>query len=210
MAEVKNTFLKGKMNKDLDSRLIPKGEYREAVNLQVSRSEGSTVGEFESVRGNSKLFDVYAQAPYSSSGDKPTVLGYFSDDINNTVYIFASTWNENNVSPGNSAGLGNKCSISRYNITTDTYTLLVTGDFLNFNISYPINNINLVEGLLYWTDNLNQPRKININLANPTNSTTPTHYQNEDQISVAKYYPYQAIVAMERTRVSAASIAGVV
>jgi len=206
MAEVKNTFLKGKMNKDLDSRLIPKGEYREAVNLQVSRSEGSTVGEFESVRGNSKLFDVYAQAPYSSSGDKPTVLGYFSDDINNTVYIFASTWNENDVSPGNSAGLGKKCSISRYNITTDTYTLLVTGDFLNFNISYPINNVNLVEGLLYWTDNLNQPRKININLANPTNSTTPTHYQNEDQISVAKYYPYQAIVAMERTRVQADNI----
>ena len=210
MAEVKNTFLKGKMNKDLDSRLIPKGEYREAVNLQVSRSEGSTVGEFESVRGNSKLFDVYAQAPYSGTGDKPTVLGYFSDDINDTVYIFASTWNENNVSPGNTFGLGRKCSISRYNVTTDTYTLLVTGDFLNFNISYPINNVNLVEGLLYWTDNLNQPRKINVNLANPTNSTTPTHYQNEDQISVAKYYPYQAIVAMERTRVSAASIAGVV
>ena len=66
MAEVKNTFLKGKMNKDLDSRLIPKGEYREAVNLQVSRSEGSTVGEFESVRGNSKLFDVYAQADRKS------------------------------------------------------------------------------------------------------------------------------------------------
>ena len=32
MAEIKNTFLKGKMNQDLDSRIIPNGEYREARN----------------------------------------------------------------------------------------------------------------------------------------------------------------------------------
>jgi hypothetical protein len=30
MAEVKNAFLKSKMNKDLDSRLVPAGEYRDA------------------------------------------------------------------------------------------------------------------------------------------------------------------------------------
>ena len=39
MAEVKNAFIKSKMNKDLDSRLLPQGEYRNAVNVQVSRSE---------------------------------------------------------------------------------------------------------------------------------------------------------------------------
>ena len=48
MAEIKNTFSQaGKMNQDLDSRLLPNGEYREAINLMISRSEGSTVGEFE-------------------------------------------------------------------------------------------------------------------------------------------------------------------
>ena len=31
MAEIKNTFLKGKMNQDLDSRIVPNGEYREAI-----------------------------------------------------------------------------------------------------------------------------------------------------------------------------------
>ena len=31
MAEIKNTFLKGKMNQDLDSRIVPNGEYREAT-----------------------------------------------------------------------------------------------------------------------------------------------------------------------------------
>ena len=42
MAKVNKQFppLKGKMNKDLDDRLVPVGEYRNAINAQVSRSEG--------------------------------------------------------------------------------------------------------------------------------------------------------------------------
>jgi hypothetical protein len=52
MAEVKNAFIKSKMNKDLDARLIPQGEYRDAVNIQVSKSEGDDVGALENVLGN--------------------------------------------------------------------------------------------------------------------------------------------------------------
>ena len=39
MPEIKNTFTGGKMNKDLDERLVPKGEYIDAMNVQVSTSE---------------------------------------------------------------------------------------------------------------------------------------------------------------------------
>ena len=35
MAELKNTFTAGKMNKDLDERIIPSTEYREALNIGV-------------------------------------------------------------------------------------------------------------------------------------------------------------------------------
>ena len=52
MAEVKNNFIKSRMNKDLDARLVPPGEYRNAVNAQVSRSEGEGVGSLENVLGN--------------------------------------------------------------------------------------------------------------------------------------------------------------
>ena len=41
MAQVRNTFVKSKMNKDLDARLLPNGEYREGRNINVSRSEGA-------------------------------------------------------------------------------------------------------------------------------------------------------------------------
>ena len=41
------------MNKDLDSRLLPSGEYRDGQNVQVSKSEGEDVGALENAPGNS-------------------------------------------------------------------------------------------------------------------------------------------------------------
>ena len=35
------------MNKDLDERIIRNGEYRDAMNIQVSTSEGSDVGTIQ-------------------------------------------------------------------------------------------------------------------------------------------------------------------
>ena len=52
MPEIKNTFIRSKMNKDLDSRLVPNGEYRDAMNIQVSTSEESDVGTIQNVLGN--------------------------------------------------------------------------------------------------------------------------------------------------------------
>ena len=52
MEEAKNTFLKSKMNKDLVDRLLPSGEYRNARNVAVSKSEGQDVGALENVLGN--------------------------------------------------------------------------------------------------------------------------------------------------------------
>ena len=79
MAQIKNTFLKGKMNQDLDSRIIPNGEYREAINLQISRSESDTVGEFENVLGNTKLFDVgYRDGK---------IIGYVTNESKNLIYV---------------------------------------------------------------------------------------------------------------------------
>ena len=44
-------------------------------------------------------------------------------------------------------------------------TILVEGAFLNFWEGSPIYGVNLLENLLFWTDNRNQPRKINVDSA---------------------------------------------
>ena len=41
MPEIKHTFTGGKMNKDLDIRYVPQGEYRDALNVQVRTTDGA-------------------------------------------------------------------------------------------------------------------------------------------------------------------------
>ena len=54
MPEIKKVFLRGKMNQDLDERLIPDGEYRDASNIQVSSTEGNDAGTVQNILGNYK------------------------------------------------------------------------------------------------------------------------------------------------------------
>ena len=37
------------MNKDLDARILPNGEYRDAQNAQISKSESANVGNLENI-----------------------------------------------------------------------------------------------------------------------------------------------------------------
>ena len=65
MPEIKHVFNEGKMNKDLDERLVPNGQYRDAMNIQVSTSEGSDVGTVQNLLGNTSLFVNNRLAPGS-------------------------------------------------------------------------------------------------------------------------------------------------
>ena len=80
MPEIKNAFIQGKMNKDLDERLIPKGQYRDALNVTVATSEGSDVGTVQNIMGNSRVDDL------SSGG---TCVGSVSNELTNKLYWFA-------------------------------------------------------------------------------------------------------------------------
>ena len=56
MPELIRTFVKGKMNKDLDERLVPNGEYRDALNLEISTSDTGNVGALQNLDGNASKF----------------------------------------------------------------------------------------------------------------------------------------------------------
>jgi len=191
MAEIKNNFIKSKMNKDLDARLVPPGEYRDAQNISISKSEGDDIGALENVLGNTSLTDFgYTTAvPPLNNVD---IIGEYTDIVNDRIIVFMT----NNIDTSddklsNFASANSINSIGVLDLTTSppTPTVVVSGRFLNFSKTHPIYGVNLVEDLLFWTDNRNQPRKININTALANTS----YYTNEDNISVAKYYPYQPI-----------------
>jgi hypothetical protein len=196
MAEVKNSFLKSRMNQDLDDRLIPEGEYRYASNISVGRSSNSDVGTAQTVLGNEKILDFNVLVGIDPvacllDGSCLECIGYFVDTANSRVFLFLTNYTDTTLNGRYSTTAANY--IYLYNSLTDTYSKLVEGAFLNFSKNSPIIGVNLLEDLLFWTDNRNQPRKININSANPSNLTTPTYYTIEDQISVAKISPVHAI-----------------
>ena len=193
MAEVKNAFIKSKMNKDLDARLVPQGEYRDAVNIQVSKSEGDDVGALENVIGNISVADLDLGIPNLSC------IGKEIDETNSVVYLFFTDNPDTgfNYVP---TGVGSNHFIYRYNVIGATFTKLVEGAFLNFSKAFPITGVNILENLLFFTDNRNQPRKINVSLANQFGQAN--YYTNEDQISVAKYFPYQPIEVVKESVLS--------
>ena len=198
MGEVKNAFIKSKMNKDLDARLLPSGEYRNAVNTQVSKSENAGVGSLENVLGNSIVVDFFTETGVNNL----ISIGGLANELNNTMYIFLTN---NPVLPVTEPRQkqedynkdGSNFVIS-YNTLTDECNILVKGAFLNFSALNKIYGVNVLEGLLFWTDNRNQPRKINLDNA----LQNENYYTTEDQISVAKYNPYQSIELYRESEVS--------
>ena len=204
MAEVKNAFIKSKMNQDLDGRLLPSGEYREGINIQVSKSEGPDVGALENVRGNQLIAD------FRSLANNPNidVIGEYTDVNANTIYVFLTDYTDPNFPIRNTYSPTSNNFIFSYNVSTgDAIQLIgtvgsVSSSWLNFSKTNPIIGINVLENLLFWTDNRNQPRKLNISQAafSATETTVAgikvlqsNYYTLEEQISVAKLYPYECI-----------------
>ena len=190
MAKVKNSFLKSKMNKDLDNRLIPNGEYRNGVNITVNNSDGEDVGTAQTVRGNLEVIDFNTITGQTGI----QVVGVFDDEFSNTVFAFLA----NNV--GSDYEELSYSAIVSWNVNeaTTSAKIIVEGNWLNFSTLSPV-VANLLEDLLFFTDNRNQPRKVNINYQTG-------YYTIEDQISVAKYYPYQTIELYQGSQVTGAQV----
>ena len=59
MPELKHSFTAGRMNKDLDERLVPNGEYRDALNVDISTSEESDIGSVQTTLGNFRTYQLF-------------------------------------------------------------------------------------------------------------------------------------------------------
>ena len=85
MPDIKHNFLRGKMNKDHDERLVANGEYRDAMNIEISTSEGSDVGTVQNIIGNRVIGATFWQDNLDSDS---RCVGGIADEKNNAVYYF--------------------------------------------------------------------------------------------------------------------------
>jgi len=154
MIELQRNFLQGVMNKDSDPHFLPDGQYRDALNIIVGDSDdtfgdGSHNGVAQNYLGNtlknSNLGLTGAQC-----------IGALSFAPNSVIYWLIAS---------NEADL-----IVEYNELISLTTIVLkatkssptTSSILNFNKDFYVTGINYINGLLFWTDNYNPPRRINI------------------------------------------------
>ena len=147
MPEIKHNFSSGKMNKDLDERIVPNGEYRDALNIRISTSEASDVGAVNNILSNQIISNKDLLLSV-----KAKCVGAISDEKNNAIYWFI--WSGD---------------VADFILKLDTKNLSITPvlvdknkDVLKFEENNTITSINVIDDLLFWTDNINEPRKINI------------------------------------------------
>ena len=196
MPELIHSFIKGKMNKDLDERLVPNGEYRDALNLEVTTSDGSDVGSLQTLHGNSQrvnrtynavtqTHETWAESGLPFIQDTAVCIGGKKDPTTEKIYWFIS-----DITEGVSA-------IAEYDQVNDVvYPILVDkNNILNFSKNFLITGINILEGFLFWTDNQYEPKKIEISKFKSGSTDFDTHTQiyggdfTEEYITVIKKYP---------------------
>ena len=189
MPEIKRLFNASRMNRDVDDRLVQAGEYREALNINVSKSEGSDMGAVENLLGNKEI--VGQQIPNGK------VIGSLRDNGNEKIYYFIT----NNDSYDHSNASNKKHRIIEYDQKANKSTVLVNENTLNFHVDFPITGVNLVDTLLFFTDDRNPPRKINVDTARNEEGHYDLNVGVDNLMSVAKFAPYEAaeILALSNT-----------
>ena len=134
------SFIKGRMNKSVDERLVPEGEYIDARNVRVGNTETTDIGSLEKTKGNTQLTALeHRGQPLSSSA---ICLGAFQDGANDTIYWFVHDPVQP-LSPTNKVDL-----IVSYNVINGTLDYHVVSEddgggvntALNFNFTAVLSN----------------------------------------------------------------------
>jgi len=178
--KISSNFSKGKLNKDVDERLVPKGEYTDALNIRVLNTAGGDVGAIENEKGNTKL-------TFNSESGNPVCIGSACDEANEKIYWFVV----------NDSG---HSFVYEYDVKKERNAVVLSdtrsgaNQVLNFNKDFKITGSNVVfnisnnKNLLLFTDGLNPPRSVNIERAKGYGQNN----FNEDDINLYKKPPRKA------------------
>lgn len=164
--------LVGGLNTDDLEILMDKSEYLSAFNMRFTGTDKKD-GSIRNIDGNTKMFKTK-----NSAG----AIIDFAPQFNSTIGSCEDTPNRRTIFFNYSSI--NDHGIYCYDANDDLiYTILkssqVTGG-LNFQVNKFITGIAVIGNMLYWTDDFNEPRRINIDSAikmnHPYYSTTETAY----------------------------------
>ena len=191
MPELKHHFRAGKMNKDLDERLVPNGEYRDALNVEIATSDGDDVGALQTVLGNNRedvreysngVYATIAARMNSAWTTNGKCVGSCLDTNNDKAYYFVADTNYGGIfefEQKNPEITSIKSGIIKP-------VLIDKNNVLKFSSSNRITGINVIDGILFWTDNISEPKKINIEKFKGYTANDPTTHTQIDGSNFAE------------------------
>tara|TARA_R110001592_G_scaffold122406_2_gene329162 strand:+ start:118 stop:4305 length:4188 start_codon:yes stop_codon:yes gene_type:complete len=161
---------------DEDERLLQAGAMTDALNVSISEDEDGSEGVIKNVKGTSNALAVSGSELTAS--DDVTVIGQVSDPQRGFIYFFVA---DDSATSGNSYA-GAEHAIYQYNtksttnegLAANSYRLVLKGAALAFDpagfikvdvVNAAFQQDGILKTALYFTDNLNPPRKINVDRA---------------------------------------------
>jgi len=185
MAKEQKSFIAGRMNKSVDERLLPEGEYVDGQNIRLGSTELTEIGAVENTKGNVQLTTLKYKGDDLSSD--AVCIGALDDSAEETMYWFVHD-------PNHSYG-GVVDMIVSFDTKTQQLTYhVITTVLLNFNPTYLVNAVNKIDDLLFFTDDYNEPRKINVTRGYPQPDGSNVDQIIELDISVIKPQPMNSPV----------------
>jgi len=184
MPEIKHQFTGGKMEKDLDERLVPNGQYRDAMNVQVATSEDSDVGTIQNILGNSNIrisyLDRNTQEAVFLNITNAKVIGAIADEKQDMLYYLLWTQDRNFI-----ISYKRNDAIAKIIFIDDKTRVDSNGDqipsVLKFDPEYTVTGINIIDDMIFWTDNNSEPKKINI----PRSISGTPHFDHTQLVNTA-------------------------
>jgi len=163
MPKFTRNFVAGKMNKTFDERVVPNGEYIDAMNIRMGSTENSEFGVIENTKGNISLTTLRFENTLLSVDAR--CIGAYEDGSIETIYWFV---HDPSFPLGATGKLDLIVSFNTNTLILAYHVITIDNGYgvdttLNFNPQYLITGVNKIEDLLFFTDNYNAPRSININ-----------------------------------------------
>jgi len=152
MPIVTTNFIAGRMNQSVDERLVPPGEYIEALNVRLGATETTEIGALENSKGNTQITTLLFNNTVLTNAE---CIGAYDDGANETMYWFVTSDTADMI-----VSFDTKTTLLNYHVTD-------AGNVLNFDSKFLITGVNKIGDLLFFTDDKNPPRKINVTKAYP-------------------------------------------
>lgn len=168
----------GGMNKDVEDRLIPSTDWKDAWNIRAVATNDGNLGAIENCMGNKLITGVG-----SDPNDDILVIGTYEDKGSRRVYYFVYVEDQ----------YGDfQHSILQYNIETNTTeNIAFNCSVLNFQKDHLITGIVVIDDkYLLWTDDYNEPGFIDLEKARAATYGTQTTLQ---EIRLIPYAPVDPI-----------------